>query len=70
MHDAGKPKGANLLWTGVVSTDHFQYSGCLELDVEDDIEQAWKEIDSIKADGKKPWQFVFNAKDHELPNDV
>ena len=68
MNDPDKPKIANPLWTGVLSTDLFRFSGCLELNVEEDVEQAWQEINMMKLDGKPVWQFIFNAKDHELPN--
>ena len=55
-------------WTGVVSTEHFVVAGCVENMLEDDLVDAWQEIESIQRDGAEPWEFLFNAKDHELPD--
>ena len=33
----------------------------------DDLADAWEEIKHIRKGGIPNWQFVFNAKDHELP---
>ena len=57
-------------WTGVVSTEHFAIAGCVENNLEDDIVDAWQEMDSMRRDRAEPWEFNFNAKDHELPDDA
>ena len=33
------------------------------------MDDAWAEIDSLHHEGVPPWEFIFNAKDHELPDD-
>ena len=55
-------------WTGVVSTEHFAIAGCVENNLEDDVADAWLEINSMRRDRAEPWEFIFNAKDHELPD--
>ena len=55
-------------WTGVVSTEHFAIAGCVENNLADDVADAWQEIDSIRRRVAEPWEFLFNAKDHELPD--
>ena len=55
------------LWTGVVSTEYFAAGGCVENNLEEDVVDAWQDIASIRRAGVKPWEFIFNAKDHELP---
>lgn len=57
-------------WTGVVSTAHFAFDGCVENTLRDDVADAWDDIESILKSDTEPWQFVWNAKDHELPNSV
>ena len=54
-------------WTGIVSTEHYAIAGCVENMLEDDLTDAWEEIEHVLQGGTAPWQFVFNAKDHELP---
>ena len=36
--------------------------------LEDDLTDAWEEIEHVLQGGATPWQYVFNAKDHELPD--
>ena len=57
----------NCRWTGIVSTEHFAIAGCVENSLEDDLADAWQDIDSLFQSAAKPWKFIFNAKDHELP---
>ena len=64
FHDDNK----HCRWTGVVSTEHFAIAGCVENNLEDDIVDAWQEMDSMHRDRAEPWEFNFNAKDHELPD--
>ena len=56
-------------WTGVISTVRFALAGCYKSRLCDDLEDAWAEIDSLHRKGVPPWEFIFNAKDHELPDD-
>ena len=56
------------VWTGVVSTEYFAAGGCVENNLEEDVVDAWQDIASIRRAGVKPWEFIFNAKDHELPD--
>ena len=71
---AGQPSNGaadenkNCRWTGVVATEHFAIAGCVENNLEDDVADAWREIVSIRRDAGEPWEFIFNAKDYELPD--
>ena len=56
-------------WTGVISTAQFGIAGCYQCRLCDDLDDAWAEIDSLHREGVPPWEFIFNAKDHELPDD-
>ena len=60
----------NYRWTGVVSTAHFTIAGCLEIRLKEDVDDAWAEIEAIHQDGVPPFEFIFDAKDCELPNSV
>ena len=46
----------------------FAAGGCVENNLEEDVVDAWQDIASIRRAGVKPWEFMFNAKDHELPD--
>ena len=60
----------NYRWTGVVSTAHFTIAGCLEIRLKEDVDDAWADIEAAHQDGVLPWEFVFDAKEYELPNSV
>ena len=34
--------------------------------LEEDLDDAWQEIESIRKSDGNDWRFIFNAKDHEL----
>ena len=38
--------------------------------LEDDLLDSWEEINSFRRGDIQPWEFIFNAKDHELPDDA
>ena len=61
-------KRRNDCWTGIVSTAHFTIAGCHVSHLTEDVDDAWAEIDAIHGEGVPPWEFLFNAADHELPN--
>ena len=63
---ASQRSNKHFRWTGVVSTEHFSVGGCVENMLEDDHEEAWQEIESIRKSDANDWRFIFNAKDHEL----
>ena len=62
------PENNTYRWTGVISTAYFQFNGCKENMLADDIEDAWAHIESAHQYGLPPWEFKFYAKDFELPN--
>ena len=55
------------LWTGVVSTAHFTIAGCHAIHLTEDMDDAWAHIEATHQEGVLPWDFAFNAEDHELP---
>ena len=57
-------------WTGVVSTAHFTIAGCHDILLTEDMTDAWADIEAAHQDGVLPWEFVFDAKEYELPNSV
>ena len=61
-------KRRNDCWTGIVSTAHFTIAGCHVSHLTEDVDDAWAEIDAIHGEGVPPWEFLFNAAEHELPN--
>ena len=61
-------KRRNDRWTGIVSIAHFTIAGCHVSHLTEDVDDAWAEIDAIHGEGVPPWEFLFNAAEHELPN--
>ena len=59
---------AGFSWTGVVNMAHFSVTGCRDNPLSEDVAEAWAEISAAHEDGVPPWDFVFNAKEHELPD--
>ena len=59
---------AGFSWTGVVNMAHFSVTGCRENSLSEDVAEAWAEISAAHEYGVPPWDFVFNAKEHELPD--
>ena len=55
----------NLRWTRVLTREHFAIGGILESNLEEDITEAWEEINNSKPDRQNPWQPLFNPKDLE-----
>ena len=69
-NDAETDADKNYRWTSVVSTAHFAFAGCVENLLREDVADAWLDIDDLGRQSTEPWKFVWNAKDHELPDSV
>ena len=63
-----KKKEESHHWTGVVSTAHFTMIGCHDIPLTEDTSDAWAHIEAAHQEGVLLWDFIFNAKEHELPD--
>jgi hypothetical protein len=70
--ESGKKADKNMRWTRVVTREYFEISGLGEFKLEEDVAEAWDEIDDVSKempsdehDGRNAWAPLFNPKDLE-----
>jgi hypothetical protein len=63
--ESTKKADKNMRWTRVVTRQQLSISGLGEFKLEEDLDEAWEEINSAAPDTRNSWQPLFNPKDLE-----